>query len=190
MAPRIVLLMIDRPADWEYGPLAAAARAWFGLEVISASLGGAALTSLGGLRLHPSHRLEALDPRADAVWAVIGSPLWEQDPVPAPILAALRARAEAGGALAAICGGTRALAAAGVLDGVAHTSNAAGYLDDVPGYRGQAQYRDAACVSEGGVITAPGTSPVRFAQACLRQAVPEQAEGVAQMGAMFAREFE
>lgn len=49
MSQRIVLLMIDRPADWEYGPLAGAAHAWFGIDVVSASIDAAPLTTMGGL---------------------------------------------------------------------------------------------------------------------------------------------
>ncbi|MGO1071322.1 DJ-1/PfpI family protein [Lysobacter sp. CA199] len=88
-----------------------------------------------------------------------------------------------------MCGGTRALAAAGLLDERAHTSNEPGYLSGVPGYRGGAHYREDVCVSDGLIATAPGTSPISFAQACLRILVPEQEEGIAQMRAMFARDF-
>lgn len=189
MAKRIVLLMIDRPADWEYGPLAGAAHAWFGIEVISASIDAAPLTTMGGLSLQPQRRLAELAPGDADLWVVPGSPLWDEAAAPEPIVAALRARADAGGAIAGICGGTRALAAAQLLNDRAHTSNEAGYLDPVPGYRGQAHYRERACVSAGGIVTAPGIAPISFAEACLLQVAPEQAEGIAQMRAMFARDF-
>lgn len=189
MTQRIVAVMIDRPADWEYGPLLGAAHAWFGIDVVSVSLDAAPLTTMGGLSLQPQRRLDELDPADAELWVVPGSPLWDEAPAPAAIVAALRARAAAGGAIAGICGGTRALAAAGLLNERAHTSNEPGYLDAVPGYRGQAHYREHACVSEGGIVTAPGSAPVSFAEACLRLVVPEQAEGIAQMRGMFAREF-
>lgn len=189
MSKTLVLMMVDRPADWEYGPLAAAAHAWFGVDVVGASIEGSPLTTMGGLTLQPQQRLADLDPLAADLWVVPGSPLWDEAPAPEPILAALRARVAAGRAVAGICGGTRALAAAGVLDERAHTSNEAGYLSEVEGYRGGAHYREEACVSDGLVATAPGTSPISFAQACLRILLPEQEEGIAQMRAMFAREF-
>lgn len=189
MTQRIVLLMIDRPADWEYGPLAGAAHAWFGIDVVSASIDAAPLTTMGGLSLQPQRRLAELDPGDGELWVVPGSPLWDEAPAPAPIVQALRERAARGGAIAGICGGTRALAAAGLLNERAHTSNEPGYLDAVPGYSGQAHYREQACVSAGGIVTAPGTSPVSFAEACLWLVAPEQADGIAQMRAMFARDF-
>ncbi|QWP78812.1 DJ-1/PfpI family protein [Lysobacter sp. K5869] len=189
MTQRIVLLMIDRPADWEYGPLAGAAHAWFGIDVVSASLDAAPLTTMGGLSLQPQRRLDELSVDDAELWVVPGSPLWDEAPAPAPIVQALRERAARGRAIAGICGGTRALAAAGLLNERAHTSNEPGYLDAVPGYNGQAHYREQACVSADGIVTAPGTSPVSFAEACLRLVVPERAEGIAQMHGMFAREF-
>ncbi|QCW27432.1 glutamine amidotransferase [Lysobacter enzymogenes] len=187
MTQRIVLLMIDRPADWEYAPLAGAAHAWFGIDVVSASIDAAPLTTMGGLSLQPQRRLAELDPGDGDLWVVPGSPLWDEAPAPAPIVRPCASAPRA--AIAGICGGTRALAAAGLLNERAHTSNEPGYLDAVPGYSGQAQYREQACVSTGGIVTAPGTSPVSFAEACLWLVAPEQADGIAQMRAMFARDF-
>jgi len=189
MTRRIVLLMIDRPADWEYGPLAGAAHAWFGIDVVSASIDAAPLTTMGGLSLQPQRRLAELSVDDADLWVVPGSPLWDEAPAPAPIVRALQDRAARGGAIAGICGGTRALAAAGLLNARAHTSNEPGYLDAVPGYNGRAHYLEQACVSADGIVTAPGTAPVSFAEACLLRVLPEQAEGIAQMRAMFAREF-
>ncbi|KRB06187.1 DJ-1/PfpI family protein [Lysobacter sp. Root690] len=189
MSKTIAFVMIDRPADWEYGPLAGAAHAWLGVDVVTASIDGTPLTTMGGLTLQPHTRLAELDPLAADLWVVPGSALWDEAPAPEPIVAALRTRAAAGRAIAGICGGTRGLAAAGLLDERAHTSNEPGYLDEVAGYRGKAHYRDAACVSDGTIVTAPGSSPISFAEACLRIVVPEQEEGIAQMRAMFARDF-
>src|SRR3546814_9109876 len=71
--------------------------------------------------------------------------------------------------LAAICGATVALAHAGLLDDHAHTSNSLKFLrDNAPAYGGGAHYREATVVSEGGIVTAPGSSPVGFACECLR----------------------
>ncbi|MGN7920289.1 DJ-1/PfpI family protein [Lysobacter sp. 22409] len=189
MSKTIVAMMIDQPADWEYGPILAAARAFFGLQTAIAAIEATPLTSMGGVTLQPQHRLSELDPLAADLWVLPGSPLWEQAPAPAPILAAIKARVAAGRPVAGICGATRALAQAGLLDDRAHTSNEPGYLDDVPGYGGKASYRDGSCISDGLVVSASGSAPISFAQACLRILVPEQEDAIRQYRAMFAREF-
>ncbi|MGO1071323.1 hypothetical protein [Lysobacter sp. CA199] len=88
MTRTLVLMMIDRPADWEYGPLVGAAHAWFGVDVVSASIEGSPLTTMGGLTVQPQRRLADLDPLAADLWVVPGSPLWDEAPAPEPILAA------------------------------------------------------------------------------------------------------
>ena len=79
----------------------------------------------------------------------------------------LRAAKAKGKLVGLICDGTVAGARAGLLDTVRHTSNGAGYLD-FTGYAGAAHYRDtAAAVSDGGIVTAAGTSPVSFMAALM-----------------------
>ena len=73
----------------------------------------------------------------------------------------------AGVPVAAICGATLGLARAGMLDGVAHTSNAPEFLAS-SGYAGAGRYVEARTVSDDGVITAPGAMPVDFAAAVFR----------------------
>lgn len=76
--------------------------------------------------------------------------------------ATLRAVHSAGKIVGGICAATLQLARAGLLDGIAHTSNAAGFLDQT-GYAGAPLYRDAPqAVLANRVITAAGTSPVSF----------------------------
>ena len=67
-------------------------------------------------------------------------------------------------------GGTRALAAAVLLDRTQHTSNSADYLADIPGYDGRDFYRGTpAALRAGNIITAPGTAPVSFMK-CVMEA--------------------
>ena len=65
--------------------------------------------------------------------------------------------------VAAICAATLALARAGLLDHLRHTSNAREYLIS-SGYRGTAFYCGAPAVTDGNVITATGLAPVDFAR--------------------------
>ena len=69
--------------------------------------------------------------------------------------------------VAAICGGTLALANAGILDDKRHTSNAPAFLaDNAKAYRGQSQYVDiVTAVEDQHVITAPGNAPAHFSAA-------------------------
>ncbi len=88
-------------------------------------------------------------------------------------------------------GATLALAHAGLLDTRPHTSNSLEFLTThADGYAGAGVYRDAHAVSDNGIVTAPGSSPVTFAVECLRLLHPEHEELIAQMRAMSAGEFE
>lgn len=186
----ITVVMLDGVADWEIGPVLPAAREWFDDKIRIASIDGAPLTSIGGLRIHPEAALADLDPLAAGLWLLPGSDRWRDGVIPA-LGQALRVRMDAGLPLAAICGATVALGHAGLLDARAHTSNSLQFLqDNVPGYAGAAHYREAKVAREGGLVTAPGTSPVGFACECLRLLHPDQDDTIAQIRAMFAGEFE
>ncbi|MEP6858658.1 MAG: DJ-1/PfpI family protein [Gemmatimonadales bacterium] len=72
--------------------------------------------------------------------------------------------------VAAICGGTLALARMGLLDDRRHTSNGPGYIaEHVHQYSGAALYDPAPAVSDRGVITASGLAPVDFAREIFRK---------------------
>lgn len=186
----IAVVMIDGVADWEIGVILPAAREWFGDTVEIASIDGQPVSSIGSLRIVPPSALSDLDPLAADLWILPGSERWQAGEIPG-LSGLLQARIEAGRPVAAICGATLALAYAGLLDARPHTSNSLGFLQDRVGavYAGQASYREQSVVSDGLVVTAPGTSPVGFAQACLRLLHPEREDDIARTGAMFATEF-
>ncbi len=186
----IAVVMIDGVADWEIGVILPAAREWFGDTVEIASIDGQPVNSIGGLRIVPPSALSDLDPLAADLWILPGSERWQAGEIPG-LSGLLQARIEAGRPVAAICGATLALAYAGLLDARPHTSNSLEFLEDRVGavYAGQASYREQPVVSDGLVVTAPGTSPVGFAQACLRLLHPEREDDIARTGAMFAAEF-
>ncbi|WP_425307364.1 DJ-1/PfpI family protein [Ammonicoccus fulvus] len=166
----IVLYATDTMADWEF--------AYITTEITRAEqsrpgrfrlvLAGAAkgtVTTLGGLPLTATTTLAELDPEQVAVLVVPGADTYAEGHE--PLLDAVRSLAAAGVPIAAICGGTLALARSGLLDDRAHTSNAPIFLAS-SGYAGAGHYDFAPVVSDRGVITATGLRPVEFSGAVFR----------------------
>jgi putative intracellular protease/amidase len=184
----IAVLIVPGFADWEFGMITGAGRAFYGVGVTFASPDGRPVTSMGGLTATPDRAMATLDPGDFAALALIGGVSWEG---PAQVDAGPLARRflGAGKVVGAICGGTTALARAGLLDGVAHTSNGPGYLDaHVPAYRGAAHYlNQPRAVRDGLIVTAPGTAPASFAIEMLRAAGVAEGE-LASFAAMLAAE--
>ena len=188
MSKTVVVAMVDGPADWEMGPVLAAVREWFGMDVVTATEDGAPITSIGGVTILPQRKLSELDPLAAELWILPGSDAWRER-IPPAVLKGLKARVAAGKPVAGICGATVALAAAGLLEGRPHTSNSLEFLrENVPGYAGDAGYVDRPCVSDGLVVSASGMGPIGFAVECLRILAPEQPEAIEEVRSAFARE--
>jgi len=123
--------------------------------------------SMGGLKAQPDMAFNDIDLGKLRALIVIGGTVWEGDEAP-DTAELLRAANWDQRLIGAICGGTRALAAAGLLDRVQHTSNAAEHLSDIKGYRGADFYRDVpTALRAGHIITAPGTAPVSFMKTVL-----------------------
>ena len=103
------------------------------------------------------------------VVVVVGGTIWDTDKAP-NISKVLRIQYENGAHIGGICGGTLALARAGMLDDIPHTSNDAGFLEqNAPKYNGAAHYiSSASAVSSGRIITAPGTAPSSFTAAVFK----------------------
>lgn len=164
---RIAVVLLDEFADWEHGLFAAAARAWLGARVDHYAPGGRVVRSMGGLSVTPQAALETLASDQFDALAVIGSSGWEASDAP-DIGALIRSALSAERPVGAICGGTLAAARAGVLRRRRHTSNAADYLrTHVPDYDGSLYVDSPRAVTDGGLVTAPGTAPASFATSLL-----------------------
>lgn len=158
----ILALLTPNFADWEFATVAAVARGYCKIDVRTASPDGDPVVSLGGLKSMTDLAFNDIDLRRVDALLVIGGSIWEEPGAP-DIRDLLRAAHWNGALIGAICGGTRALATSGLIDRVAHTSNARDYLLDVPFYRGAGYYRESsAALRSGRIITAPGTAPVSF----------------------------
>ncbi|HNW91522.1 MAG TPA: type 1 glutamine amidotransferase family protein [bacterium] len=172
----VCLYLLPGMADWEAGLALAELHTgrFFRKGVAPYAVRTLAVTrepvvTLGGMRIIPDVVIGELAPEQLALLLLPGSDQW-QDPLHAPVLALARRCLQLGVPVAAICGATVALAAAGLLDDRCHTSNDLGYLKTVcPAYRGEAQYRHEPAVLDGDLITASGTAPVAFARCILQR---------------------
>lgn len=157
----IVTILTEGYADWETALLNAVGRGFYHLDTRFATPGGKPVTSAGGLKVTPDLAVEDIDVNAIDALVVNGGEAWSQADAP-DIGKVLVAARDAGKTVGGICDATLALAKAGLLDDVEHTSNSA---DNLPktGYRGAAHYQDQpAAVVAGRIVTAPGTAPVSF----------------------------
>jgi putative intracellular protease/amidase len=173
MQPQTVHLFVyDTLADWEPGYAVTGINnpAWqvqpgrYRVRTVGAGTGR--VTTAGGVTIVPDMAAADLEPGDSAMLILPGGDVWDNGGVPEAVEKA-REFLAAGVPVAAICGATAGLARAGLLDGVDHTSNAAEYLQ-ATGYGGAARYRDAPAVSDGLLITAPGTAPLEFAREIFR----------------------
>ena len=161
--------VFDTLADWEIGHLTAHLRnGQFQIEpgsfdVVTVGLTAAPVKTMGGLTVVPDVVLADLDPADSAMLVLPGGEHWESGEL-AEFVAAARRFVAAGVPVAAICGATFALAAAGLLDDRRHTSNDPGYLA-ASGYAGGAHYETALVVTDRDVISATAVAPAEFAAA-------------------------
>lgn len=158
---KIVTILTQGYADWETALLNAVARSFYGVETRFATPGGMPVTSSGGLKVTPDLAVEDIDMASIDALVVNGGAAWSQPDAP-DIGTVLIAARDAGKTVAGICDATLALAKAGLLDEIAHTSNSAENLPPT-GYHGASHYQDQpAAVVAGKIVTAPGTAPVSF----------------------------
>lgn len=186
--PSIGLILTPGFADWEYAFIAGTAAPYYGVETRFFTPAPGQFRSMGGLAVTVEDGLQqCLDWRPDVV-AVIGGTLWEQADAPDLNSFLRTARANRAG-IAGICGGTLALARAGLLDTVAHTSNGAEFLqDNAAGYHGGALYQASPrAVASEGIITAAGTAPLSFTCAVF-SAVGLAPETIAEFQSMLTAE--
>lgn len=169
-SPAIHILVFEGFADWEPSYALAELRRSGGREVVVVGFDDAPVTSMGGLHVVPDRRLD--DVKAPEVELLIlpGGDLWEGTYPRDKLSKVLTELSEARVPIAAICGGTLAVAAAGLLNDRRHTSNMPGYIDEHESeYTGSARYDALPAVNDRGVITASGLAPVEFAREIFKQ---------------------
>lgn len=184
---RIAIALAQDFADWEPALLAAAARSYLGVEIVHATPDGGPVTSMGGLNVTPETSYDTLDPDNIDALVIPGGLSWEKGT--ATDLGGLVHRfRDRDRLVAGICAAASALGGTGVLNGVAHTGNSLASHKAYPAYRGEGLYRDQPkAVSDGGIVTAPGSAPVSFAVEILKHLGLFGPEAEAELG-IFAAE--
>ena len=169
MKKSVIVFVGQGMADWEAGFAVAGLNSpgLFGVpealyDVRYATTDGGPKRTMGGLTIQPDLALDDVQPAESAMLILVGGAGWDEGQHGEAVDLAKRFLAE-GVPVAAICGATGGLARGGLLDQVAHTSNAAEYLQAL-GYKGAAHYRHDPAVTDGNIITASTTAPVAFAQ--------------------------
>ncbi len=169
MNKSIVIYVGEGMADWEIGYAVAGlnspylfrrTEAPYPLRYATAD--GAAAHTMGGMTIVADLALADIAPADCALLILPGGAGWDEGGHTAAIDLARRCLG-ADVPVAAICGATGGMARGGLLDAVAHTSNAAEYLQ-ATGYAGADRYQNAQAVTDGNVITANTTGSVAFAQ--------------------------
>ncbi len=165
---RIAIALTPHFADWECAVLMAVARSYLECDVVTASPDGDAVVSMGGLKVMPDVAYDVLDPTVFDALVIPGGLAFGTDEAP-DFTPYARAFHDKGKIVAGICAAASALAATGLLNGVAHTGNRLASHKAHAAYKGEAFYRDQPrAVCDGGVITAPGTAPITFTKEILK----------------------
>lgn len=187
---KIAVVLTPGFADWEYGLVAGIGGSFYGLDIGFFAPAVGEVRSQGGLAAVVSNNVGAIPDWSPKVTVVVGGTIWETENAP-DLRESLRDCRRRGAAVAGICGGTLALARAGLLDETSHTSNDADFLRENGGaYAGMEFFvESAAAVTGEGVVTAPGTAPVSFAASVFEMAGLDQ-ETVRQFRQMLSAEHE
>ena len=181
----VIVVLLDCFADWEAAFLAPALRGgtmpgrpgWCEVKYLTPD--GAAVQSLGGLRVTPDYAAGEL-PAECAGLILAGGMGWERPE--AEKIVPLVAEAQRRGLLVgAICNAASFLAAHGFLNEVRHTGNTVEMLQKWGGdcYTGAARYEERQAVRDGNIVTANGTGYMEFTRECLLALGADTPEAIA-----------
>ena len=163
---QVVLYAFDTMADWEYAYITTVLQmeARGGddrYRLVVAGAGTEPVTTLGGLRVLPETTLDDLDESDVDLLLLPGGNTWLDGEHSAALALAGRLL-DSDRQVARLCGATRALARAGLLEHRAHVVDADA---DEPDYPGRSARVHASIAHDGPLITAIGEAPLEFSRA-------------------------
>src|SRR5215467_1344800 len=181
------VFVLDGFADWEPASALAELRRTFGFSIQTVGLTRNIVTSMGGMRVLPDLHISEAKSDLTNILILPGGDTWMRGEIE-EVTSFIKAFAEAGKSVAAICAATLSLAHAGLLDNHRHTSNGNGFIAKyVPEYRGQGLYQRVRAVTDGNVITANGLAPFSFAAEIFRNLAPGRENDIATYEALYSR---
>jgi putative intracellular protease/amidase len=162
---KCVLFVFEGFSDWEPSLAVAGLNKFSDFKVVTCSIDGKPVHSMGGLTINPDYSLQDLRAKDIDVLILPGGDAWDQKKN-LEVIPLVNYILHQGKLLAAICGATGFLAENGYLDHVRHTSNdLEHYLKHyAPHYKGDDHYIKQHTVLEGNLLTANGTAIVEFAE--------------------------
>jgi putative intracellular protease/amidase len=170
----IYLYVLNTMADWEVGLAIAELNShrFFATpnhyRVQTFSLTKSPITTMGGITIIPDCTIEEINLDAAVMLILPGADIWMQ-PEQIAVLNKAQQFLDNKIPVAAICGATVAMANAGMLNRIKHTSNNLEYLTTTyPNYHGAEFYQHELAVTDGNVITAGSSSSVEFAYHILK----------------------
>jgi len=159
---KCALFLFDGYADWEPSLVTTGLNNYSDFSIQSFSIEGKPVTSMGGLIVSPTTSLEGIGQDFDLL-LLPGGNAWETGENQ-KMLPLIQEAIRGGKTVAAICAATIALADAGILNTIPHTSNEKGYLErHSKHYSGQQYYVETPCVASDNIITANGAGMIEFA---------------------------
>lgn len=164
----VYLMLFEGYADW--GPALASCeiRKHAGFELVTVGFDEGIVRSMGGLSVIPQITLDDLDPERAVMLMLPGGDRWLEPPEDDRLERVILDLRHRHVPLAAIGEATLALARAGLLSGVRHTSDGLDFLADaVPSYQADEYYSDAPAVRHKHIITATGPGYVEFTREVL-----------------------
>ncbi len=169
----VIIVLLERFADWEAAFLAPALRGGVMpgregcCEVKYMTPDGRPVRSIGGLRVVPDYAAAEL-PAACAGVILAGGMSWNA-PEAEKIVPVVKEALRRGVLVGAICNAASFLAAHGFLNEVRHTGNTREMLQAWGGgrYTGAALYEERQAVRDGSVVTANGSGYLEFTRECL-----------------------
>lgn len=171
----IYLYLLNTLADWEVGLSIAELNsqrlftAPENLQIKTFALTKDPIVTMGGITILPDLEITEVNIKDAAMLILPGAEVWPE-PEHHTVIGYAKDFLKAGIPVAAICGATEAMARAGILNNLSHTSNGLELLKMAwPEYKGESNYKNELAVTDGNLITAGSSSSVDFAYHILKK---------------------